>query len=298
MATLREIRTRIKSVKNIIKITSAMKLVAAAKMRRAQEAILAARPYAGKLGSILDYLVANLEDKTDPLLQQRDRINNIALIVVTADRGLCGGFNSNLLRFAGQHIKQVLNRDYPQANVHVIAVGRRGTSFYKARQDQYSIDETFPGIFNGLQFNDAVEISRLATDGFLVEKYDKVQLVFNEAVSTVRQQPIVRDFLPIVPSEESSAEAQASSVDYIVEPSLNDLLGSLLPKHLNMQVWSALLESNAAEHAARMMAMENATNNARDLNRDLELTYNKARQAAITTEILEVVSGADALKSA
>ncbi len=296
MATLREIRDRIKGVKNIIQITSAMKLVAAAKMKRAQDAITAARPYATKLENMLGYLAANVEEAVDPLLQVRDRVRKIGLVVITADRGLCGGFNSNLLRFAKNHIDTELAEQYPQAEIQIVPVGNRGIEYYLRRPDEFHVDETYQNVFTGLDFLTAQTISRTVTDAFLLERFDKVQLVYNEAVTAVRQQPVVRNFVPIVPNEEVLEESKKANTEYIVEPSLSDLLGSLLPKHLNMQIWRALLESNAAEHAARMLAMDNATRNATDLKTDLELNYNKARQAAITTEILEIVSGADALQ--
>ncbi len=300
MATLREIRGRIAGVKNIAKITSAMKMVAAAKMRKAQDAITSARPYAQKLSDILSLLAANLEESIDPLLQQREEVNNIALIVVSADRGLCGSFNSNILRGTSYHIKR-LKQDYPKANIHLITVGKRACDFFGRRS--FTLVERFPGIFTKLDYLYAQDIARLAIEGFLAGQFDKVELIYNEFKSVVKQELVIRQFLPIEPAQQPAADRAKptayanATIDYIFEPSRERVLSALLPKHLNMQVWRALLESNASEHAARMVAMDNATTNAKDLLRALQLNYNKARQAAITKELLEIVGGAEALKN-
>lgn len=292
MATLREIRSRIVGVKSTSKITSAMKMVAAAKMRRAQDGILSVRPYADKLQQTLSLLAATVEDYTEPLMIPHEHVNNIALIVISADRGLCGGFNASILRAALQHLR-ALKQQYPKAELHVIPVGRRSVDFFV--KQPYNIVEKFPFIFTNLNYTTAQAISRLATDGFLIEQFDKVQIIGNEFRSVVKQEIVIRDFLPIAPAE-ISEEIKNAHTDYIFEPSKEKVLSSLLPKHLNMQVWRSLLESNAAEQAARMMAMDNATTNAKNLIRELTLSYNKARQAAITKEILEIVGGAEALR--
>jgi F-type H+-transporting ATPase subunit gamma len=293
MATLRDIRTRIASVKNIAKITSAMKMVAVAKMRRAQASILSARPYAQKLSAMLSLLAEDTENLTSPLFEQRKELKNIALIVVSADRGLCGGFNANLVRNA-QHQLNTLAKTYPNAALHLITVGKRSTDFFTKRP--VTIDARFPGVFQKLDFAQAQTISRLAVNGFLKGEYDKVQIIVNEFRSIAKQEVTVHDFLPIATTIEKIPSKYA--VEYLYEPSKEDVLNGLLPKHLNMQIWRAMLESNAAEQAARMMAMENATHNAKELNRTLTLTYNRLRQAAITKEILEIVGGAEALKKA
>lgn len=297
MATLREIRGRIQGVKNIAKITSATKMVAAAKMRKAQDAITAARPYAQKLSDILSLLSASLEESVDPLLQRREDIRNIAIIVISADRGLCGSFNSNLLRGANAHIRK-LKEKYPKAQIHLIPVGKRSCDFFGKRT--YDIVQRFPGIFTKLDFLYAQDIAKIAVEGFLMERFDKVEIMFNEFKSVVKQEVVIHPFLPIEPSQEILEQAKKNSnttIDYIFEPSREQVLSALLPRHLNMQVWRALLESNAAEQAAKMMAMDNATTNAKELLRNLQLTYNKARQAAITKELLEIVGGAEALKN-
>ena len=293
MATLRDIRVRIGAVKNIAKITSAMKMVAVAKMRRAQMAIFAARPYAEKLSSMISLLAADQENLTSPLFEKRREVKNIALVIVSADRGLCGGFNSNLLRGALNQVK-VLQKEYPSAKVHLITIGKRSTDFFGKRD--ITIDASYPGVFQKLDFSQAQTIGRQAVSGFLKGDYDKVQIIVNEFRSIVKQEVTVHNFLPIAPSAAGSSDKAKFNVEYIYEPSQAEVLNGILPKHLNMQIWRAMLESNAAEQSARMMAMDNATRNAKDLNRSLTLTYNKLRQAAITKEILEVVGGAEALQ--
>jgi F-type H+-transporting ATPase subunit gamma len=297
MATLRDIRTRIASIKNIAKITSAMKMVAVAKMRRAQASILAARPYAQKLSAMISLLAKDTENLTSPLFEQRKEVKNIALIIVSADRGLSGSFNANLMRGA-QNQLTMLARENPNATLHLITIGKRSTDFFGKRA--MVIDARFPGVFQKLDFAQAQTISRLAVQGFLTGTYDKVQIIVNEFRSIAKQEVTVHDFLPIAPEgmQTNSATTSGSTyaVEYIYEPSKDAVLNSLLPKHLNMQIWRAMLESNAAEQAARMMAMENATQNAKELNRTLTLSYNKLRQAAITKEILEIVGGAEALQ--
>lgn len=291
MATLREIRERIGGVKSIIKITSAMKLVAAAKMKRAQDAITAAKPYAAKVSDVLSFLASNAGEVVDPLLQERETIGSIGLIVISADRGLCGGFNANLMKKADKHIAS-LKDEYPSATISVIPVGQKACDHFE--KSDIEIVEMFPGVFSKLDFGTAQDIARIAVDMFTAEDFDMVQIIVNEFVSVVKQVPTVEQFLPIVPSKDEENDSPYG-MDFIVEPSLPDVLSSLLPKHLNLHVWRSMLDSNAAEQAARMFSMDNATRNAEDLLRDLELNYNKARQAAITTEILEVVGGAEAL---
>ena len=295
MATLRDIRTRIGSVKNIAKITSAMKMVAVAKMRRAQANIMSARPYAEKLSSTIALLAEDHENLTSPLFEQRRDVGNIALVVVSADRGLCGGFNANLIRSTQNQLK-ALAKQYPTATIHLITIGKRATDFFSRRE--VIIDAKFPGVFQKLDFSQAQAIGRVAVNGFLKGEYDKVQIIVNEFRSIAKQEIAVHDFLPIAPIQSAKKAEKNFNVEYIYEPSQKEVLNGILPKHLNMQVWRAMLESNAAEQAARMVAMENATRNAKELNRSLTLTYNKLRQAAITTEILEVVGGAEALRQA
>lgn len=291
MAKFREIRGRIQGIENTAKITQAMKMVAAAKLRRAQDSIIAARPYGRKLREVLMFLASQIESAVSPLLEERD-VHRVALVIVAADRGLCGAFNSNLFKAANYIIKNKYGALQAAGNLDLILVGKRAVDFYSRRG--YNVVGSYPGIFNNLEFSTARKIVSEATEGFLQGRYDKVEVIYNEFKSVVKQNVNTEQILPI-----PKLEAQATtgpSVDYIFEPSQDEILSALLPKHLNTQMWNILLESNAAEQGARMTAMENATRNAKDLVRSLRLIYNKARQAAITTEILEIVSGAEALK--
>ncbi len=294
MPSLRDIPLRIGAVKTIAKITSAMKMVAAANMRKAQNAVSAARPYSEKLAHVLRLVANDAEIMANPFFVKRDKIQNIALIVISADRGLCGGFNNNLTKASEQHIKK-LQAEHPKAKIHLITVGRRASEHFVKRNA--NVHSAFSGIFTGLNVSVAQEISRIATSGFLNEEFDMVQIIVNQFVSMMKQVPTVTDFLPILPPTDATTSAKKTDkTEYIFEPSKEEVLNSLLPKHLNMQVWRSLLESNAAVQSARMFAMENATNNSKELTRVLTLSYNKARQAAITKEILEIVGGAEALK--
>ncbi|MBU3741919.1 MAG: ATP synthase F1 subunit gamma [Candidatus Kapabacteria bacterium] len=292
MATLRETRSRITAVRNTSKITQAMRMVAAAKLRRAQESATAARPFAQKLQEILGNLSAAESEFVHPYFEARGVQTSIALVVVSSDRGLCGAFNTNLLRGAVARIDQIA-KDHPGVGITVIPVGRRAVGFFKKRAE--TIEREYPEVFLKLDYSTAVDISELTSDGFLNGRFDRVELVYNEFVSVIRQEVRTMQLLPI--TQGSSANKPAHPVDYIFEPTRADILDTLLPIYLNTQVWRALLDSNAAEQAARMMAMENATNNARDLINTLQLLYNRERQAAITKEMLEIVGGAEALSS-
>lgn len=292
MATLRDIRNRITAVKNTAKITSAMRMVAAAKLRRAQEAILSTRPYTEKFSEVLSNLAgSSSEDYYHPLLRKPDTYKHIVVVVISSDRGLCGSFNTNVLRMASQYIDQTIPAEFPQAKVSVVAVGRRSTQFFAKRSQP--VLASFPDIFGQLQFSTAAEIAGIVANGFINEEFDRVMIFNNEFKSIIKQETTVRQLLPV----ESVKSESAIVHDYIFEPSRGDIMDAILPKFVNTLVWKGLLESNAAEQAARMMAMESATTNARDLIRSLQLSYNKARQASITTEMLEIVGGAEALKA-
>ncbi|MFN5006339.1 MAG: ATP synthase F1 subunit gamma [Ignavibacteria bacterium] len=292
MATLRDIRNRITAVKNTAKITSAMRMVAAAKLRRAQEAILSTRPYTDKFSEVLSNLAGSAsEDYYHPLLRKPDTFKHIVVIVISSDRGLCGSFNTNVLRLASQYIDQTIPAEFPQAKVSVVSVGRRSTQFFAKRTQP--VLAAFPDIFAQLQFSTAAEIAGIVANGFINEEFDRVMIFNNEFKSIIKQETTVRQLLPV----ESVKQESSVINDYIFEPSRGDIMDAILPKFVNTLVWKGLLESNAAEQAARMMAMESATTNARDLIRSLQLSYNKARQASITTEMLEIVGGAEALKA-
>jgi F-type H+-transporting ATPase subunit gamma len=293
MATLRDIRRRIAGVKSTQKITKAMKMVAAAKMRRAQESILAARPYARKMAEMLRDLAATVDTANFPMLAPRE-INAVAIVVVTADRGMCGAFNSNVFKAVTAHIDAQYKELNAQGNVKLIVVGKKGVEFFSKRA--YTIYAKHVGVYQGLNFGTTQAIAQEVVAGFAKGDFDKVEIVYNEFKNAAQQRLIVEQFLPVLPQEKN--QASHKKIDYIYEPTGDQIIEALVPKHLNFQMWRVLLESNAAEQGARMTAMENASTNARDLIRILELNYNKARQAAITKELLEIVSGAEALRQA
>ncbi len=293
MATLREIRSRISGVKKMQKITKAMKMVAAAKLRRAQLNVIAARPYARKMKELLHHLCASVDANINPFLAQRD-VKSVALVVVTSDRGLCGAFNSNLLKAALNHIQ----KHYPDAAmVKVFCIGRKGFDLFSKRK--FTIAGKYIGVYGNLVFAQAQVIVREITEGYVRGEFDKVEIVYNEFKSIAQQRIVVEQFLPIPKDAlEDTTKHSTRPVDYIYEPGKIAIVNALVPKHLNFQIWRVLLESNAAEQGVRMAAMENATENANEMISSLQLSYNKARQAAITKELLEIVSGAEALKNA
>ncbi|MGE5796198.1 MAG: ATP synthase F1 subunit gamma [Ignavibacteria bacterium] len=286
MATLRDIKARIKGVQNTQQITKAMKMVAAAKLRRAQEKVINARPYARKISEMLSHLVIEEDLETNPYLIQRE-IKNTAVVIVTADRGLCGAFNANIIKEA---LKQFDQYSKAPCEAHIFCVGRKAADFF---QRNYKISGKRAGIFSELKFEDALSITDEISKGFLDGAFDKVILIYNEFKSIIQQKIQVEQFLPFPIAVNSE---NGKNIDYIFEPDRKYIFNYLLPKHLRAQIWRILLESNAAELAARMTAMDNATTNAKELIRTLQLKYNKERQAAITKEILEIVSGANALK--
>jgi len=286
MATLRDIRRRIASIHSTQQITKAMKMVAAAKLRRAQENIMATRPYAQKLQELMGHIMARVEIREHPLLKQRE-VKNVLHVVVTADRGLCGAFNANLIRFAEHQI-----RTTSDAESHVFTVGRKGFEYFSKRN--FRVFDHKINFFNNLQFEDVHDITKKIVAGYESEQFDRIEVIYNQFKSAIQQNIIKEQFLPFKPDEELLAST--SEVDFIYEPEKAAILHTLIPKQLNIQMWKVLLESNAAEQGARMTAMENATENAEDLIAYLTLHYNRARQAAITKEITEIVGGAEALK--
>jgi len=293
MATLRDIRRRIGGVRKTQKITKAMKMVAAAKLRRAQSSVLAARPYAATMKQLLEFLSSRIDVSAVPVMAERE-VKKVAVVVVTSDRGLCGAFNSNLLRVATAHMAGITGAGKEGAVLTVIGIGRRGSDFYAKRG--YTMAGRYVNVYQGMTFARVQGIAREIVEGYLRGDYDAVDLVYNEFKSVARQTPVVERFLPI-PRPASADGAKEVGVEYIYEPSREEILRALVPRHLAYQVWKALLESMAAEEAARMTAMENATRNASDLVSALQLQYNKARQASITKELLEVVGGAEALQA-
>ncbi|MCB2204108.1 ATP synthase F1 subunit gamma [bacterium] len=297
MANLREIRSRINGNRNISKITQAMKMVAAAKLRRAQDAIVAARPYAFSIRDLITHLLARMDRSTMPVMMQRDEVENVLIVVLTADRGLCGAFNTNIIRHATQRIHKTWGEQNKAGNVKLLCIGRRGYAHFSKRG--YDVVEHHVGLVNSATHMDASNIMQSILDRFLDGEFDHVEVVYNEFKSVISQKVRDEQLLPLPEEEEEHSGAEHhyhQFVDYIYEPSEVELMEQLIPKHLNFQLFRMLLESNAAEQGARMTAMDTATTNAKDLIHDLQLEYNSARQASITTEILEIVSGANALK--
>ncbi len=286
MASLKSIKKRIVSVKNTRQITKAMKMVSAAKLRRAQENVVAARPYAGKLAEVLTRLATSQGGDGSPLMQARP-VNRTLLIVVTSDRGLCGGFNANICKAAERFIRE---RGTDAGEMLVTTVGRKGYEFLKNRR---AIHKNYANIMHGLNYQTAALLAQETVEGYLAEEYDEVYLLFNAFRSVMSQDITLTRLLPIVPEE---AEESENPPQYIYEPSKAALLEELLPKHIEVQLFKALLESVAAEHGARMTAMDSASKNATEMIGKLTLQYNRARQAAITTELMEIISGAESIK--
>lgn len=292
MATLKEIKIRINSIKSTEKITRAMKMVAAVKFRKAQESILSARPYAKKIGEILSSLSKSVENIDNDLLTERE-VNKVCIILVTSDRGLCGSFNTNLIKYAENAIKTTYADYYNTHNLTMVCIGRKGyTHFFKR---QYDIFARYISVFDKLDFFHAKDIVSEIISGYMEKKFDKIVFIYQEFKNAATTKVVEEQFLPI-PSISTENENEHIVTNYIFEPSAREIINTLLPRHLNTQAWRVLLESNASEQASRMTAMESATKNANDLMKELQLFYNKARQTAITKEILEVSGGAEALK--
>ncbi len=294
MATLREIRSHIVGVKSTQKITQAMKMVAAAKLRRAQDNIISARPYANKMSELLRNLVKKVDTDFSPFLNDKP-VSNALIVVVTSDRGMCGAFNANILKKTTELIETTYPDLQKSGNVELICVGRKGFQFFSKRG--YRIYKSFPNIFGKLDFSIAKEISDLIIEAFLSNKFDKVEVVYNEFKSVIQQTVIAEQFLPLKKSEDGKEDKHIKSqIDFIYEPNPKVIIDEIIPKHLNTHIWKILLESNAAEEGARMSAMDNANENAKEMISHLNLQFNKARQSSITTEILEIISGANALQ--
>jgi F-type H+-transporting ATPase subunit gamma len=301
VANVREIKRRIKSVKNISQVTKAMQMVAASKMRKAQEQALASRPYAAKSWEILTHLASQRGNVQilHPLLHRRDEVKNIGIIMITSDKGLAGAYNGNLIRKVTRFM-----RENEKDDANLITVGRKGRDFMLRFGRKVVAD--FTDLPAQISSFDAVPIARIAIDGFLAGDYDEVYLAYTDFINTLTQEPTVRLLLPIRPGQVESKVmgkyltefGTMSKMDFIYEPDPGTLLDTLLPRFTELQVYQALLESQASEHSARMVAMRNATENANELIDDLTLTYNKARQEAITKEMLDIAGGAEALAQA
>ena len=286
MATLRDIQRRIRSVQSTQKITKAMKLVAASKFRRAQERILAARPYATKMRELLGGLAGHSEDETHPLLARRET-GRKRLVIVTADKGLCGAFNSNILRESLRFL-----RGPGEISVTLVVVGKKARDFYRRRQ--FTVKSEMLGIFDRLAYSHAQELAGGLMQDYLAEEVDEVYLMYNEFRSVAVQRPVRQQLLPI--EAQGDGDDGGSHEEYLYEPGPEAILASLLPRHVTIQVYRALMESAAGEFGARMTAMEAASKNAREMINLLTIQYNKARQERITKELLDIVGGAEALR--
>jgi F-type H+-transporting ATPase subunit gamma len=294
MANLKEVKGRIQSVVSTQQITKAMKMVAAAKLRRAQDRIIQMRPYSQKLSEIIQNVSAGGADSGDNPYSEERSIENVLLIVVSSDRGLCGGFNSSVFKSTKALIAKKYSSAEANGSLQILPIGKKSLEFFKKRK--FNIIEGHSHLFGNLNFAEAKEVAELAMSGFVNGDYDSVEIVYNEFKNVATQIVKQEQFLPIVEIE-SEGESEVA-IDYIYEPSKEFIFEELIPKSLKIQFYKTLLESNASEHGARMTAMDKATENADDLLKELRLTYNRTRQAAITKEILEIVGGAEALAKA
>lgn len=288
MANLKEIRNRITSVSSTMQITSAMKMVSASKLKKAQDAINQMKPYAAKLQEILGNLSATLDLSENPYSENRE-VNNVLIVGITSNRGLCGGFNNNIFKRVNELILE-----YSEVNTKVLCLGKKINDLYRKTQNYYQ-DDSFSSvedIFADLTFENNAIIAENIMDQFINQKFDKVIVVYNSFINAASQEVKSEQLLPIIPIINEGSNVG----DYIFEPSKSEIVENLIPKSLKVQLFKSLLDSHASEHGARMTAMHKATDNADELKRSLTLSYNKARQAAITNEILEIVGGAEALK--
>jgi F-type H+-transporting ATPase subunit gamma len=293
MANLKIIRTRISSVKSTRQITSAMKMVAAAKLRRAQDRIVKLRPYAEKLHEILVGVTGSLADSEEEnVYGRKSDPEKILIVVITSNKGLCGGFNANVIRETRRVVVEQYAEQYRKKNLWFVAIGKKGNDFL--RKQDVNILEADNNIFNSLTFENASVIAVRIMEAFVQAKFDRVEIIYNQFKNAAVQNLTTELFLPVETVKKEKSTEQA--IDYIYEPTKEEIIRELIPKSLKLQFYKAILDSFVAEHGARMTAMHKATDNATQLIKDLTLQYNKARQAAITNQILEVVSGAEALK--
>tara|TARA_B100001057_G_scaffold9274_1_gene8661 strand:+ start:22495 stop:23361 length:867 start_codon:yes stop_codon:yes gene_type:complete len=287
MPNLKEIKSRITSVKSTIQITSAMKMVSAAKLKKAQDAIIQLRPYSNKLTEIMSSVSSASEDSSQNKYSEVRDVNKTLLVPISSNRGLCGGFNANIIKKIIE-IEKELNS---KSELTILSIGKKSSEFFE--KNKYNVHSTHDDVFQDVNYEDVSKIAELILNDFANEKFDKVVLVYNQFKNAATQIVMQEDFLPL---NKTQSENSQEAVDYIYEPGKDEILNELIPKSLKTQLFKAILDSNASEHGARMTAMHKATDNATELKNELTLSYNKARQAAITGEILEIVGGAEALK--
>ena len=287
MANLKDIRERIKSVKSIKQVTKAMKMVAAAKMRRAQENMEKARPYSEKISDLVGTFLLDEQNHELPEVKVRDNIEKVLFVVITSDRGMAGAFNTNVLKIAHKAID-----DFGKENAQLICIGKKSANYFKSRG--YNIVLDYIDFWNTLDFDTGLNVAQDIISRYMKKDVDRVQVIYNKFINVAKQEVCDEIFLPITPSTDS-VDDQSQLSDMIYEPNKKIVIERMIPRYLNIIIWQYLLESNASEQAARMLAMENATSNADDMIKELTLQFNKARQTAITTEMLEIVSGAEAL---
>lgn len=294
MPGLKEVRTRIASVVSTQQITSAMKMVSAAKLKRAQDAILQMRPYAAKLKEILLNVTASLDVSAEGAYAKERSVKSVLLIVITSNRGLCGAFNSNIIKLAVRTIHEKYAKQKNSGNLQVLAIGKKAADFFK--RGGYKIYANKSELFDELNYEKTAAVAEIVMKDFIAGEFDRVELFYNQFKNAASQTPMCEQYLPVA-KPASDKTAKRNVIDYIYEPTQEEIIKELIPGALKIQFYKAMLDSHAAEHGARMTAMHKATDNASEILRDLRLTYNKARQAAITKEILEIVGGAEALKN-
>jgi F-type H+-transporting ATPase subunit gamma len=292
MPSLKEVRNRIASVKSTQQITSAMKMVAASKLRKAQNAILQLRPFVMKMQEILQDLTASLEGSGESIFTEKREAKKVLIVVLTSNRGLCGAFNSNIIKAAHRHIQVNFPEHLGKNKLSLVTIGRKGTDFF--RKNRFPVLESYDEIYDTLTFEKAAPIAMSLMDRFAKGDYDRIDIIYNQFKNAAFQQLVVEQFLPVLPS--AADKPSKLLTDYIFEPDRHEIVSELIPRSLKIQFFKDLLDSYASEMGARMTAMHLATDNASELLKDLKLSYNKARQAAITKEILEIVGGAEALK--
>ncbi len=297
MPSLKEVRARITSVNSTSQITKAMKMVAAAKLRRAQDNIIKIRPYSEKLTDILNNVSASLDSSTENPYSKEREVKNILIVVITSDRGLAGAFNTNAIKAAVNLMTTRYAEQAAKGNVELLCIGKKGYEFFTKRG--YKVNGDYVGLFANLNYDAVRKAAEYTMESFVEKKYDRVYTVYNEFKNVATQVVKAVQFLPPVKevSFKKKKETKTTNTDYIFEPSKEEIVAELIPKSLKIQFYKGVLESNASEHGARMTAMDKATENAKELLKELKLVYNRSRQAAITKEILEIVGGAEAMNN-